>query len=466
MPFKRSWGKKSGRRLHSISSVVRPGAPTISASSASYRNTAHGVRIRHSEYIGDLISASTAGAFSLQQYQLNPGLASTFPWLSTIAANFETYEFHRLGFEFRTSSGNTTAGNAALGTVVMCTQYDALDQPFASKYQMENYEGGISAVPSSNLVHYVQHTKSIGYRGSRYVRILPISMLGVQSTYSTYGAVTAQDIRLFDVGITSVATNGIPTASVNLGELWVTYDIQLYTPRITAVNGNTITLTRMSQAFFTGFNTATNGFAVNTTTNMLGLTAGTPAPHPNAQTNKSTNVISDPTTQALRGNLEIYFLNTDLPPSALGATDNTLVLGPSVQSGRYRIKIIIRGLTGTGANPIAAIPADCFTAGTNCGITMNGQPSVSYQFQAGNGNTQQYTMGGAVTQCPKIGQPGEVNWSYEVEFNYNKAIAVAAGIQYPWIVFDSLGGTPLIVPVFSNATTNYALVEVQLLPWA
>lgn len=37
------------------------------------------------EYIGDVISSPTAGAFAYTTYALNPGIGGSFPWLSNIA---------------------------------------------------------------------------------------------------------------------------------------------------------------------------------------------------------------------------------------------------------------------------------------------------------------------------------------------------------------------------------------------
>ncbi len=40
------------------------------------------VMISHREYLGDVISSATIGAYSGTSYYINPGNVSTFPWLS------------------------------------------------------------------------------------------------------------------------------------------------------------------------------------------------------------------------------------------------------------------------------------------------------------------------------------------------------------------------------------------------
>jgi hypothetical protein len=52
----------------------------------------------HREYLGDI--QGTAG-FNNTAYPLNPGMSQTFPWLSTVAENFQEYRIHGLVFEFR-----------------------------------------------------------------------------------------------------------------------------------------------------------------------------------------------------------------------------------------------------------------------------------------------------------------------------------------------------------------------------
>lgn len=53
------------------------------------------IRFRYREYIGDL---NTSTGFSLTSFNLNPGLNSTFPYLSQLAVNFQEYRFHGLCF--------------------------------------------------------------------------------------------------------------------------------------------------------------------------------------------------------------------------------------------------------------------------------------------------------------------------------------------------------------------------------
>lgn len=117
-------------------------------------NSKNGVRIRHREFIQD-VSSSTS--FVNQLFSINAGLASTFPWLSQIAPNFEQYKFHGLIFEFRSTSANAlNSTNTALGTVILGTDYNTAAAAFTSKQQMENNEWTCSTKPSLSVIHPIE----------------------------------------------------------------------------------------------------------------------------------------------------------------------------------------------------------------------------------------------------------------------------------------------------------------------
>lgn len=182
----------------------------------TFMNNGDGVKVCHREYIADVVSNSSNGVFNLVNYNVNPGLASTFPWLSTIARNFEEYEFKGLVFEYRTTSGAVTSSQA-LGAVIMATNYDVVDPNFTTKQAMEAYEYSVSGVPSANLLHPVECAP-----GSR-----PLNTLYVRNT-----GVTTGGQQLYDFGNFQIATQGVPGSSVNLGELWVSYDVEFRKPKL------------------------------------------------------------------------------------------------------------------------------------------------------------------------------------------------------------------------------------------
>lgn len=176
-----------------------------------------GIIVRHREYIGDLQSSIV---FTNRNFPLNPGLTSTFPWLAQIANAFEQYRFRGLIFEFKSLSADaliSAAQNIGQGTVIMATQYNALSPGFSSKIEMENYEFANSAKPSISFMHPVECAMYQTPNTPLYVRS---------------GAIPAgADERLYDLGNFCVATQGLPSPSGTIGELWCTFEIEFFKPK-------------------------------------------------------------------------------------------------------------------------------------------------------------------------------------------------------------------------------------------
>lgn len=172
---------------------------------------------RHREYIGDILSSSVAGQFELQSFAIQPGNATTFPWLSNIARNFQQYNVKGMLFEFVSTSGDAlNSTNTALGQVLMCTNYNSAEEEFTSKQQMLQTEFCSNTKPSCSMLHPIECKPSLTTIENLYVR---------------EGAVPSdQDIRLYDLGNFQIATVGCQGTSVNLGELHVTYEIEFLKP--------------------------------------------------------------------------------------------------------------------------------------------------------------------------------------------------------------------------------------------
>jgi len=177
-------------------------------------------RICYREYLGDVVTSATPGAFQIASYPLNPGQSATFPWLSTMAALFQEYRLVGMVFEYKTTSGPIGnlggSGSTALGAVIMATQYNAYDAPFANKQAMEEEEFAVSVVPSASQLHMIECAPNQTPFVEKYVR-----------TGAPVG-----DLRMSDLGTFSIATSGCPFPSNAVGELWVSYDVELYKPRL------------------------------------------------------------------------------------------------------------------------------------------------------------------------------------------------------------------------------------------
>lgn len=192
------------------------------------------VTIKHREYLGD-ITGSTA--FSSRSWSLNPGDDTTFPWLSGVASNFQQYRFKGLLFEFvSTSADALNSTNTALGTVVMATQYNVNRPNFVSKQEMEAYEFSCSTRPSASLLHPIECNPDE----------TPMTHLYVRSGTVPSG----EDARMYDLGKFQLATVGMQAAAT-IGELWVTYDIELLKPRLNPYGTYSGEYTRIKNGAFT-----------------------------------------------------------------------------------------------------------------------------------------------------------------------------------------------------------------------
>jgi hypothetical protein len=176
-----------------------------------------GTIVKHREYLQDIVSSES---FSSITIPINPGLSTSFPWLSGVAANFEEYILHGLVFEFKTTSSDvilSTATSTALGSVIMATQYNSLSPPFTTKLAMENYDFAVSCKPSVSMLHPIECKYSL----------TPINKLFVRT-----GTPASGDLRLYDIGVFQCATVGMQANGGTIGELWCTFELELLKPKL------------------------------------------------------------------------------------------------------------------------------------------------------------------------------------------------------------------------------------------
>lgn len=173
------------------------------------------------EFIRDISATKT---FLSQGFSLNPGLASTFPWLSQIADSYEEYRIRGLVFQFKSTSTPYLANqkSLSLGTVIMAAQYNVNNPRFTNKRDMENYIGATSGSPLTDQLFVVRPDSD------------PLKVL-----YLRQGTPTEvdYDLRFYDYGRFELGTIGMtvdddPTISNFCGELWVNYEIELIKPRL------------------------------------------------------------------------------------------------------------------------------------------------------------------------------------------------------------------------------------------
>jgi hypothetical protein len=177
------------------------------------------VTFSHREYIGE-ISSSTA--FKIQARQdINPTNQELFPYLAGIASCFQQFRFKGLVFEFKSTSADAlNSTNTALGAVLMAAQYRTGSPAFDSKIEMMNEMWSIDTKPSLNA-------------------FLPIECAPKETPMSLlYTDNRDGDPKFSTLATITVASSGSQAVAV-VGELWVTYEIELFKPKLASSTGPT-----------------------------------------------------------------------------------------------------------------------------------------------------------------------------------------------------------------------------------
>lgn len=171
--------------------------------------------VRHKEFVCEVKSSQD---FTIQRtLEINPGLENTFPWLSRIAGVYQTYRITGMVYHYVPTSGSAVSStNNALGSVMLQTSYRATSAPPGSKTELLNEYWACESMPSETFCHPIECAPSENPFQVQYIR---------------RGEVPEGDNRmLYDLGKTFVATSGMQQSGVVLGDLWVTYEIELTKP--------------------------------------------------------------------------------------------------------------------------------------------------------------------------------------------------------------------------------------------
>lgn len=185
------------------------------------QNTQNSVVIRNREYLIDIKGSVNFNAIN---YNVNAGLSDVFPWLSNVAECFEAYQFEGLIFEFKATAGNAISStNNALGSVIMSADYNALDNNYTSKNEALNSMFSVSTKPSDNCILAIECDPKVNNQPRYFVRD---------------GPRTTGDLRLYDLCKIQIATQGMQANDINIGELWVSYQVRLFKPNIQMITNS------------------------------------------------------------------------------------------------------------------------------------------------------------------------------------------------------------------------------------
>jgi len=178
--------------------------------------------IRHREYLGDLRSGEfpAGGAvtdFVIGQWTIQPGNPALFPWLSTIADNYQEYEMRGMIIELKTLTSDFS-DKSVLGSYFVGTQYNVLEPKPTSKRQLENLQYSTSSKPSESMIHAIECAPNLNAQTHLYV--------------AQDGVVKTGDSRLYDLGNIFIGSQGIPVENAPIAEIWCSYEVALFKPQL------------------------------------------------------------------------------------------------------------------------------------------------------------------------------------------------------------------------------------------
>lgn len=164
------------------------------------------IEVTNHEYLADITCTSS---FTSSKYAINPGLASTFPWLSNIANNYEFYQFKELTVEFRPFVGTSSSGS-----VMMAFDFDAEDAAPLNKQRFMSYLTSVQGAVYNPM--------------NLRAESRDLSKFGVQK-FTRPSAVPANtDVKTYDVANLYIATDG--GNGTSSGSLYLRYRVVLMTP--------------------------------------------------------------------------------------------------------------------------------------------------------------------------------------------------------------------------------------------
>lgn len=197
-------GKRQASVAAAYSTTQMGRAPMIKAS----RDTCN---IKHRELISNV--RGSIGFLIRNQLELNPGLSSTFPWLSVMAQGWEQYRFKSLRFCYKTRTGSNTKGS-----LIMAPDYDAADGAPASEQIMSTYAQVIEDATWKDITCQIKTSNSNPLGKHHFVRNGPLQ--------------PNLDIKTYDIGTFFLACVDGEIQDEGWGKLWVEYDIDFYIPQL------------------------------------------------------------------------------------------------------------------------------------------------------------------------------------------------------------------------------------------
>lgn len=243
------WNKKKGK-VKNRDLVAHPGAfpgaiaapvavtRIIRASKPKFVRSKGSVTITHRELVGQV---NTSSGLTINEgiggnpYRVNPSNSVLFPWLQTLASNFDQYTFERVSLQYVPLCGTTTTGRVAM-------YFDKDSQDTVP----------VSRVELANMAHLTETSP-----WAEASLNIPVDRV---KRFNNDSATT--DTKLIDLGQIGVGTYGSTGVSA-AGDLFIHYTVTFYEPQPSSGLVSTARLvgsatTTAGPSVFTTFNTDVN----------------------------------------------------------------------------------------------------------------------------------------------------------------------------------------------------------------
>lgn len=180
------------------------------------------ITVRHREFVTEVVGSSV---YTVQKrLPINPGISTTFPWLSGIASQYSEYRVKGMVYHFVPTSGTAVGSTStALGSVMLQTSYRANEAAPAGKVELLNEYWSSEAMPCEEFCHPIECDPKENPFNVQYIRTADVP--------------STDNILLYDLGTTTVATSGQQAVGTVLGDLWISYEIELRKPKLTDATG-------------------------------------------------------------------------------------------------------------------------------------------------------------------------------------------------------------------------------------
>ena len=207
-----SGGRITGSGDYKVSKNVNRGNSISSRS----LNVASSIVIEREEFVGQVVSSATAKGFTIQKFRVNPGNYAAFPWGSSVALGYESWEPLSMQFMLKSTSGDSlNSTDTSLGKVCLAAQYNTYARDWDSFPELENANDSVVGKPSDNLLLGIECKKTLR---------------GAKTLYVSQQDPLTSGKPFYDLCDVYVASIGLQGMNVRVSDLFVRYRVKLFNP--------------------------------------------------------------------------------------------------------------------------------------------------------------------------------------------------------------------------------------------